>query len=332
MALRIGGEPVTFDLGAAWPSIFPAVIAMLAQLGVDAEAAADIAQETAYRAWLRRGQFGTERDCRRWCCQVARNLAIDDWRRARRLRCDGELPDVADPDGDPAVVARYRIGWQQAMAAVRVLAPRQQRAAMAAAMEEVAEGDAERQSRRTARRRLRLMVAEQPVGVPAAPGRWRRLLTWRPTRRTLRWLSVGTAVLAGGGLLGLGGVSGAVGGGRVERQVASVVGRARYRGSFPANAPARPTVAAVDHAAREATSGTKRALQSSGRYQWASTPADRWISVSGEKNSSEKPLVCAAVLSPGTRTCLQQLPYGAKSPVSVSPQGPSAWVPRLPGI
>lgn len=59
--------------------------------------AADAAQATFVKAWAARRSFDPSRPLAPWLYQIARNEAIDVFRRERRLVADGDGPDVESP-------------------------------------------------------------------------------------------------------------------------------------------------------------------------------------------------------------------------------------------
>lgn len=78
----------------------------------DAALAEDLVQETLTRAWRNPGKVAGDRDTTRaWLFTVARNLVIDDARRAHRRRELGveALPDRAVQDDTDAVLDRMLI-------------------------------------------------------------------------------------------------------------------------------------------------------------------------------------------------------------------------------
>ncbi|WP_314175451.1 sigma-70 family RNA polymerase sigma factor [Streptomyces winkii] len=78
----------------------------------DVQLAEDIVQETLARVWKNpRVLEGTAEAVRPWLFTVARNLVIDDRRRARRLheRSVGELPEKASEDDTASALDRMLI-------------------------------------------------------------------------------------------------------------------------------------------------------------------------------------------------------------------------------
>jgi RNA polymerase sigma-70 factor (ECF subfamily) len=83
--------------------------------GGDRQLAEDVVQETFLRAWQRADRLTDERgSVRGWLKQVAHNIAIDQYRAARRRPQETDLDAVAEPagadDDTPGVLTRIVLG------------------------------------------------------------------------------------------------------------------------------------------------------------------------------------------------------------------------------
>jgi DNA-directed RNA polymerase specialized sigma24 family protein len=73
---------VTPDFQTTWREIEPALRGDIRRWGIDAHAAADLAQDVAERAWRRSVEFADAGDLLRRCRVVGRNLIVDRYRRS----------------------------------------------------------------------------------------------------------------------------------------------------------------------------------------------------------------------------------------------------------
>lgn len=86
---------------------FDRLRALCSRILRDPIGAEDIAQETLLRAWVRRDQLRDE-DIGAWLSVVARNLCISSMRKEWRSSPTETLPEITDPDADPAVEVATR--------------------------------------------------------------------------------------------------------------------------------------------------------------------------------------------------------------------------------
>lgn len=188
----MSGEPVT-DYAAfaeAWAEVGPLVEARLRGQGTAREDAADITQEVAVRA-LARLAGGAGFDSRRgllgWGHHVARNLAVDAWRKART----GEAVEVAAVDRGYDEV-EWRLLLTATVDALETLPPAQQTAVLALLAGSFPEDKREQvrdSTRRTrARARLRAVVGRFPALWPGLR-RWTARLLPLPALTAPMWLT-----------------------------------------------------------------------------------------------------------------------------------------------
>lgn len=113
-----------------WAGACDRLVRFVCKLGVDPATAEDIAQETAYRAVANDVPFTDVEDLLRWCQTVARRLAMDEHRRAKRTRLVlVHRPETAVADVAEIVADRDLLG--RALSEVRRLPEAQREAIMA---------------------------------------------------------------------------------------------------------------------------------------------------------------------------------------------------------
>ncbi|MFI8527565.1 sigma-70 family RNA polymerase sigma factor [Promicromonospora sukumoe] len=94
----------------------PALLAYVTRFAKDSAVAEDVVQETLVRAWRHRAALVADQgSLRGWLVTVARNVAIDNFRRTRTV--DADVPDV--PVGDHAVAVTERIALASALRRLR---------------------------------------------------------------------------------------------------------------------------------------------------------------------------------------------------------------------
>ncbi|MEA3056632.1 MAG: Sigma-70 region 2, partial [Actinomycetota bacterium] len=163
-------EPrVTPDFQATWREIEPVLQAAIRRWGIDAHAAADLAQDVAERAWRRGVGFDDAGDLLRWCRVVARNLIVDRYRRSGR-----EVLSAADTgcseSAEDVVVSRLEV--EQLVAAFSRLQASEQQAIMGRTSSPAT--PAERVRRHRARERFaRAIAAASAVAGWLGVRRWR---------------------------------------------------------------------------------------------------------------------------------------------------------------
>ena len=125
LAAAAGGDDAAF--GILWRDLHPALLRYLHAFAPGA--ADDLASETWLRVVRGLDQFsGDERAFRAWVFTIARNRAVDRWRRRTRRR-DHPVPlealvDLPGPD-DPAGAALDAISSRAAVALIATLPPDQ---------------------------------------------------------------------------------------------------------------------------------------------------------------------------------------------------------------
>jgi RNA polymerase sigma-70 factor (ECF subfamily) len=129
MAQAAAGDPGALE--ALYERYAPAVMGLALRITGDAPAAEDVVQETFWRAWRHAASFRAARGSPiAWLCSIARNLAIDLWRRRQagpRPDDEAALDMAPDPAADVAEAAWTAARSASVRAALRSLPEAQRR-------------------------------------------------------------------------------------------------------------------------------------------------------------------------------------------------------------
>ena len=192
-----GAEEAGF--GAWWPLADPVVRALLRQHGTRHEDIDDVVQATAEKAWRTSKVFNDAPHFVAWCCTVALNTRVDQWRKTQREVCT-DIPecDGADRPDDLALTLVTRTALLAAIARL----PRAERDAVLGSFEPANRIEATRFA--VARHRGRSKLRDVLKGLSAAFGRFGRDAAKhlvRGARRAAAGAAMVVVALAGVGVL-----------------------------------------------------------------------------------------------------------------------------------
>jgi RNA polymerase sigma-70 factor, ECF subfamily len=177
LAARIaGGESRALE--ALYDRHASQVLGLALKIMGDRAAAEDVLQETFWRAWKLSASYQAERgNVRAWLFRIARNLAIDAYRRRNKRpppitdvdKDDSLLDQVPDPGTGPAGQSLFRLQQEQITQALASLPPQQRQVIEMAyfhgmTRQQIAEATGEAPGTIHTRARLALQKLRQSLG------------------------------------------------------------------------------------------------------------------------------------------------------------------------
>lgn len=185
------------SLAAVWPEVSRRLYGFLRKRGVSRSDADDVVQSVAERVIARRVTFDEADDLLHWCLTVARNLEVDQRRRAARHTSLVTQDEIGGPQQslEDSVLTRLRLG--SALTHLAGFSDRDQRLILASAEEAGSISGRDRVAKHRARGRLLRLVG--PPSILAAFGqqltRWATRASTVPAVPAALSLAVGFAAV-----------------------------------------------------------------------------------------------------------------------------------------